>query len=60
VVISWIIYKSRAHRDGVNAKVMKDPRSAKMPKTMPVDVKRMVYGGFQDDRRGLSFWAISI
>ncbi|MEW6270248.1 MAG: DUF1428 domain-containing protein [Thermodesulfobacteriota bacterium] len=47
VVFSWIVYKSRAHRDRVNAKVMKDPRIAKMgPETMPFDVKRMVYGGF--------------
>jgi uncharacterized protein YbaA (DUF1428 family) len=47
VVFSWITYKSRAHRDRVNAKVMKDPRFAKMPKTMPFDVKRMLYGGFK-------------
>jgi uncharacterized protein YbaA (DUF1428 family) len=49
VVFSWIVYKSRAHRDRVNAKVMKDPRLAKMmEKTpMPFDVKRMVYGGFK-------------
>jgi uncharacterized protein YbaA (DUF1428 family) len=47
VVFSWIIYKSRAHRDRVNARVMKDPLFAKMPKTMPFDVKRMLYGGFK-------------
>jgi uncharacterized protein YbaA (DUF1428 family) len=49
VVFSWIVFKSRAHRDRVNAKVMKDPRLAKMmdPKGMPFDVKRMVYGGFK-------------
>ena len=49
VVFSWIVYKSRAHRDRVNAKVMKDPRLAKMmdPKAMPFDLKRMVYGGFK-------------
>jgi uncharacterized protein YbaA (DUF1428 family) len=50
VVFAWIVYKSRAHRDRVNAKVMKDPRLAKMmedPKSMPFDVKRMVYGGFR-------------
>ena len=48
-VFSWIVYKSRAHRDRVNAKVMKDPRLAKMmdPKAMPFDVKRMAYGGFK-------------
>ncbi|MBN9043835.1 MAG: RNA signal recognition particle [Rhizobiales bacterium 62-47] len=49
VVFSWIAYKSRAHRDKVNAKVMKDPRLAKMidPKAMPFDGKRMIYGGFE-------------
>jgi uncharacterized protein YbaA (DUF1428 family) len=49
VVFSWIVYKSRAHRDRVNAKVMKDPRLAAMmdPKKMPFDLKRMVYGGFK-------------
>ena len=49
VVFSWIVFKSRAHRDGVNAKVMKDPRLIKMmdPKAMPFDSKRMVYGGFK-------------
>ncbi len=49
VVFSWIVYKSRAHRDRVNAKVMKDPRIANMmdPKEMPFDVKRMAYGGFK-------------
>src|SRR5687767_7543043 len=48
VVFSWIVYKSRAHRDRVNARVMKDPRMAKMMEKgpMPFDVKRMVYGGF--------------
>jgi uncharacterized protein YbaA (DUF1428 family) len=49
VVFAWIVYKSRAHRDHVNAKVMKDPRVADMcdPKAMPFDTKRMVYGGFK-------------
>ena len=49
VVFSWILYKSRAHRDRVNAKVMKDKRLAKMmdPKAMPFDMKRMSYGGFK-------------
>ena len=48
VIFSWIVYKSRAHRDKVNAKVMKDPRIATMmnPKNPPFDMKRMVYGGF--------------
>jgi len=49
IVFSYIVFKSRAHRDRVNARVMKDPRLAKMmdPKAMPFDMKRMVYGGFK-------------
>jgi uncharacterized protein YbaA (DUF1428 family) len=48
VVFAWIVFKSRAHRDRVNAKVLKDPRLAAMdPASMPVDAKRMVYGGFK-------------
>ena len=48
VVFSWIVFKSRAHRDLVNAKVMKDPRLASTmdPKAMPFDAKRMIHGGF--------------
>ena len=47
-VFSWILYKSRAHRDQVNGKVMSDPRLAAMmdPKNMPFDMKRMCQGGF--------------
>src|SRR4029079_5810541 len=47
VVFSWITYKSRAHRDRVLAKVMKDERlSAFMnPKSMPFDTKRLIFGG---------------
>jgi uncharacterized protein YbaA (DUF1428 family) len=49
VVFSWITYKSRGHRDRVNAKVMSDPRLAKMmnPKARPFDTKRMFWGGFK-------------
>jgi uncharacterized protein YbaA (DUF1428 family) len=49
VVFSWIGYKSRKHRDSVNAKVMKDKRLAKMmqPGGAPFDGKRMIYGGFK-------------
>jgi uncharacterized protein YbaA (DUF1428 family) len=49
VVFSWIVFKSRTHRDRVNAKVMKDPRLAEMmdPKALPFDGKRMIYGGFK-------------
>jgi uncharacterized protein YbaA (DUF1428 family) len=48
VMFSWIVFKSRAHRDRVNARVLKDPRMTSMdPKSMPVDMKRMAYGGFE-------------
>ena len=49
VLFAYIVYKSRAHRDRVNAKVMKDPRLASMmdPKAMPFDAKRMFWGGFK-------------
>ena len=49
VVFSWIVFKSRADRDRVNQKVMKDPRLAKMMDmgATLVDTKRMVYGGFK-------------
>jgi uncharacterized protein YbaA (DUF1428 family) len=48
VVFAYIVYKSRAHRDQVNAKVMKDKRFAAMEmKSMPFDGKRMIFGGFK-------------
>ena len=49
VWFSYIVYRSRRHRDRVLAKVMKDPRLAKMmdPKAMPFDGKRMFWGGFK-------------
>ena len=49
VVFSYIVYKSRGHRDKVNAKVMADKRlqGPGMPKEMPFDMKRMAYGGFK-------------
>jgi uncharacterized protein YbaA (DUF1428 family) len=49
VVFSWIVFKSRADRDRVNARVIKDPRLAAMmdASSMPFDCKRMVYGGFE-------------
>lgn len=46
-VFSWIVYRSKAQRNQVNAKVMKDPRLNDMdPKTMPFDMKKMSMGGF--------------
>ena len=49
VVFAYVVYKSRAHRDKVNAAVMKDPRLNEMcdPNNMPFDVKRMACGGFK-------------
>jgi len=49
VIFSWISYKSRKHRDAVNAKVMADPRIHALcnPKEIPFDCKRMAYGGFE-------------
>jgi uncharacterized protein YbaA (DUF1428 family) len=47
VVFAFIIYKSKAHRDAVNAKVMKDPAMAKAPPKMPFDMKRFLWGGFK-------------
>ncbi len=48
VVFSFIVFKSRAHRDQVNAKVMKEMTKIEFdPSTMPFDMKRMIYGGFK-------------
>ena len=49
VVFSWIEFNSRAERDAINDKVMKDPRLADMmdPDKLPFDGKRMIYGGFE-------------
>ncbi|NRR33942.1 DUF1428 domain-containing protein [Oxalobacteraceae bacterium] len=49
VVFSWIEFESRAARDEINDKVMKDPRLANMmkPDELPFDGKRMIYGGFE-------------
>ena len=50
VAFSWVVYRTRAHRDSVNAKIMKDPRIhdlIKAAKKMPFDMKRMAFGGFK-------------
>ena len=49
VVFAYVVYKSRAHRDSVNKKVMSDPRLKAMcdPKNLPFDGKRMFWGGFK-------------
>jgi uncharacterized protein YbaA (DUF1428 family) len=46
-VFAWIVYRSKAHRDRVNAAIMKDPRMATAPNPMPFDVRRMAVGGFR-------------
>jgi uncharacterized protein YbaA (DUF1428 family) len=49
VVLAWIVFKSRRHRDAVNKKVMADPLLANMdPKATPFDSKRMFWGGFKE------------
>jgi uncharacterized protein YbaA (DUF1428 family) len=48
VVLAWIVYQSREHRDEVNAKVMADPRIQEMMGDgCPFDYTRMAYGGFK-------------
>ncbi len=49
VIFSYVVYKSRAHRDRVVKKVMVDPRLLRMmdPESLPFDGKRMIYGGFK-------------
>jgi uncharacterized protein YbaA (DUF1428 family) len=47
IMFAFIIYRSKAHRDAVNARVMKDPAMAKMPPKMPFDMKRFLFGGFR-------------
>lgn len=47
VIFSFIVFKSRSHRDQVNAKVMKEMEKLSVPPQMPFDMKRMVYGGFK-------------
>ena len=46
-MFAFILYKSKAHRDAVNAKVMEDPSMQEMPKTMPFDMRRLMHGGFK-------------
>ena len=47
VVFSWIVYRSRAARDRINAKVMSDPRLPMNPANLPFDGKRLIFGGFK-------------
>jgi uncharacterized protein YbaA (DUF1428 family) len=47
IIFSWIVYKSKAQRDKIVTKVMKDPRLMPDTKSMPFDVKRMTWGGFK-------------
>lgn len=47
VVFSWITYSSRAERDRINDLVMQDPALMEAMKSMPFDMKRMIWGGFE-------------
>ena len=50
VWFSWIVFKSRAHRDRVNAAVMADERFQRIePPGQPhaFDGRRLIYGGFR-------------
>ena len=47
IVFAFVVYRSRAHRDQVNKKVMTDPAMAQMGHAMPFDMKRMTFGGFK-------------
>ena len=48
IVFSFIVFKSKAHRDRVNKAVMTDPRMGSIdPSDMPVDMKRFGYAGFK-------------
>lgn len=47
VIFAWIMYKSKAHRDAVMKKVLKDPFMQGPPMEMPFDMKKMCYGGFK-------------
>ena len=49
VIFAFITYKSRAHRDEVNGKVMADPRmnEACDMNNIPFDPSRMTFGGFE-------------
>ncbi len=51
-IFSYIVFKSKAHRDAVNKKVMKEMDSPENKKKyegmpMPFDMARFAYGGFQ-------------
>lgn len=48
ITFAYVVYKDRAHRDEVNAKVMADPRLHEIcdPENMPFEARRMAYGGF--------------
>ena len=47
VILSWIIYPTKAVRDDASKKMMADPRMTEMMNTMPVDGNRMIFGGFE-------------
>jgi uncharacterized protein YbaA (DUF1428 family) len=46
IVFSFALYRDRAHRDAVTAKVFADPRMQMKPAEMPIDMGKMIFGGF--------------
>ena len=55
VWFSFIVYESKEHRDEVNAKVMEEMNrqmEENKDMSMPFDMKRMAYGGFQVEVEG--------
>ena len=47
VILSWVIWPNKAHRDDANAKIQKDPRLKEMMENSPFNPKRMIFGGFE-------------
>ena len=47
VVFSWIEWPDKATRDAGMQKVREDPRMQPTGEEMPLDGKRMIFGGFQ-------------
>jgi len=47
VVFSFIVYKSKAHRNAVNKRVMAEMKKSTMPPDLPFVPGRMAFGGFR-------------
>jgi len=46
IIFSYIVFKSKAHRNAVNKRVIKEMEKIDPQPEMPFDIKRMAYGGF--------------